>query len=160
MNIDILVPPKQNYAGRVIHIETTQKRVGFFMREVVHRVVQAMSGPLQDAAVEIGMSKKLQDNPGFYRMMKYDRISGMAPEELKAYQIDILARYGRWRDNLLKESPQTLNMVTSFCQEEESIDSLRKRFHISERKAKWRLIYGLNEYSVLAGWGNQIEGAR
>lgn len=152
---ELVVPPKENIFARIIHIETTQKNVGYFQRAVVRKVMNCLNNTLQDAAFEIAIAKTLYDGPGGYRLMSYGRVTGMGPQELSNYKITIKKRYEEWCRAMAK-NPETLAITLAFCQDEDSIDVIRKRHRISEHRATWRLICALNEYSIRAGWGSQI----
>lgn len=129
----------------------------FFRRKVIHELMGDMPGPHQDAMVEIAIAKRLIDNPGFFRTMSYGRVSGMSADELSNWQIDVNKRYGEWRRQLYGYSPIALSICTRVCQDEDSIDQIRNDEHIDWGTAYKLLHYGLNEYSIISGWGDQIK---
>lgn len=154
---NIVIPPVQNKEAAVIRRETTQTNIGYFMRKVVRDTLAKTNDTLQDAAIEIAIGRTLYDNPGGFRMMSYGRIKGLSQEDLKAYQITIKKRYEAWH-GALKDRNEVILLVKEICQDEKSIDFVRKEFKISEKTAFQWLQEGLNEYALIAGWGNQIEG--
>ena len=89
--------------------------------------------------------------------MSLTKSNGRGLEDWTHRQIDIKQRYDDWLI-ALKSCPRTVGICKRFCQDEQSIDEIRKHYRISERRALWGLIWGLNEYSIRAGWGNQIDG--
>jgi len=127
----------------------------FFQKKAVYELMASLTGPMQDAMVEIAMAKNLIDNPGFYRTMGYGRVSGMKAEDLSAWAMDINKRYAEWRGVLWKYSPMALTICCRVCQEEHSIDQIKTDERIGRDTANRLLRYGLNEYCVLAGWGDQ-----
>lgn len=155
MNEEITIPPEGNVFGRIIRVEATRGNVEYYQRAVVVNVLAKMNNTLQDCSVEIALAKAMFDLTGGYRTMGYGRVKGMTREDYSAYMMDVKRKYTEWNKSMQK-TPATLAIVKSFCQDEDSIDSIRKKHRISERRALWRLIWGLNEYSILAGWGNQI----
>lgn len=127
----------------------------FFRKKVIHDMMEALPGPLQDAMVEIGIAKSLIDNPGFFRTMSYGKVAGKRCEDLTAWQIDVNDRYGEWRKQMYGYSPIALSICTRVCQEEHSIDQIKQDERIGRDTAMKLLVYGLNEYSIIAGWGDQ-----
>lgn len=157
-NLEIVIPPSQNKDASIFRGEATKSNVGFFRRAVVQKALSNLNNVLQDAAVEIGIAQHLYGGNVGYRVMNYGRVSGMGREDLSAYQIDMKKRYERWHV-AMKDNPQTLEICKRFCQNEESVNSLKLDFGITERRVIIRLQYALNEYALIAGWGNQLEGS-
>lgn len=128
----------------------------FFQRKAVHDLMAQLNNTLQDAMVEIAIAPQLYDNPGSFRMMNYGRVSGMSAGDLTAYQLTVKKTYQDWCKRLTTYSPTSLSIAKRVCQEEQSINQIRTGEYISEKTAVRLLQYALNEYSILAGWGNQI----
>lgn len=153
----IVIPPKQNTDAEIMHRATDQKNVGFFQRRAVASLMASLNDTLQDAAMEICLAPSVYMNPGKFRMMNYGRVSGMGPADLSAYMLDMKKKYEEWCRLLMARSPMALSICKRVCQEEHSLDVIRKDERISEKTALRLLQYGLNEYSIIAGWGDQIE---
>lgn len=157
---EVIIPPDQSKAAQVVRIEATQKNIEYFQRACVREVLSKLNNQLQDAALEIAKARYMYDvqGAGRYQTVNLANARGYSGGEWGAYMLTILNRYDVWKKGMQK-NPQTLSITLNFCQHEISIDALRKFHRISERLTLKRLQWGLNEYAIIAGWGNQIEGA-
>lgn len=168
----VVIPPQENAAAEIIHVKASRENVEFFQRKAVAKVMEQLNPILQDAAMEICLAPMVYENPGKVRMMTYGRVSGMPPAEFSAYILDVKRKYEDWRKRMSSDKPLRITMANGkpmfivaakaltvclrVCQEEHSITSVRLDESISEKTAIRLLQHGLNEYSVIAGWGDQI----
>lgn len=134
-----------------------RKARAFFMRKTTERLLKELNGTLQDAMVEIAQAKLLYGSQGNARSMNFGSVSGRPLEDLTAWQIDLKDRYEKWRKDMFGFSPVALSICIRVCQDEDSLESIRKDERMSWHTANHLLKYGLNEYSITAGWGNQNE---
>lgn len=159
MQTEIIAPPIGNIYGRIAIIEGKRGSIRYYRRAAIANVFDRLNHTLQDCAMEISKAKFIYDlqGAGRVRTMSLTKSNGRGLEDWTHSQIDIKQRYDDWLI-ALKSCPRTVGICKRFCQDEQSIDEIRKHYRISERRALWGLIWGLNEYSIRAGWGNQIDG--
>lgn len=129
----------------------------YFQRKVVHDLMASLHDTLQDAMVEIAIAPRLYDNPGFFRTMSYGRVAGMKAADLNDYQIQVKKNYQDWCNTLMRyNSGMALSIARRISQEEQSVHEIRMAENISPKTVIRLLQYGLNEYSIIAGWGDVI----
>lgn len=156
---NLVIPPVGNIYARIKRVEATRGNIEYFQRAATANVLEKMNNTLRDCAIEISEAKyiyALQGHRSVKTMQFIHTGRGSGSDEWSARQVDIKKRYDAWH-KILKGNIRTIGICKRFCQDEESIDSIRKVYRISERRALWGLIWGLNEYSIISGWGNQID---
>jgi|GEM_PF-4218575 len=137
-------------------LSRTRKTRVFFQRKVVHDLMASLYPAWQDAMVEIALAPGFDENPGFYRTMRYAYVSSMRLEDLNDYQLRIRKTYHEWRAQLYRDSPVALTIATRICHYEDSVNAIAKSEHIHHTTVIRLLHYALNEYAILAGWGDQM----
>lgn len=168
----IVIPPKENKSAEVVHVQATRSNVEFFQRKAVAKIMAQLNPSLQDAAMEICLAPQVYENPGKYRAFGYGRVAGMSPAELSAYMLDVKQRYEEWMSRMNGLKPFKVFMASGkpmyvmpqvprsvclrMCQMEESVDHVARSEKIGHMTTIRFLQAGLNEYSIIAGWGNQI----
>lgn len=135
---------------------------GVFMRKTTANLLARLNDKLQDAAVRIGEAPALFDAKARYIAMNYGAQAGYGGGECTHEQyLRMLKRiriYTEWHRRMVRCSPMSLSACERVCQREDSLDQIRKDERIDWDTALKLLQYGLNEYAILAGWGDQIGG--
>lgn len=156
----VIIPPPGNESAELILIRSDRNRAGYFQRKVVANVVAKLSDRLQDAAVRIGNAPALYDARAKWRMMSYGQVFGAAaagdPEADLRRTIDLIRLYESWRGRMFKSGPMAMSICEHVCQQEESVYAVARRERMDSDTVIRFLQFGLNEYSILAGWGDQI----
>lgn len=154
MIIDFKIPPQENKPAKIIITQPTRHRVMMCYRAATINVLDRLSHGLQDAHREIAMVRRFYDQTGGYRTSSYDRVRGANRDDVSNYIIDIKNRYERWL-NFMRDDQSTISVVRMFCQDDLSLNQIKKYHRISAEKAFKVLKNGLNHYAILAGWGDQ-----
>lgn len=153
----LIIPPRENVGGSIVVQKQDQKHEGILRRKSTADLLKDLNNTLQDAVLEITMAPRIYEVPG-YRLMSYGRVSGMSPAEVSAWKLDLKKRYEAWRVHMMRRSPLSLSICVRVCQDEEPISVIRKQERMGQGRAIAHLQDALNEYCLLSGWGNQIEG--
>lgn len=135
-----------------------RKERAFFMRKSTKNLMDKLTSYMQDAMVHICLAKQFYESPAGYRSMNLMASGGgMSNEDLTNFQLHVKKNYEEWRGVLFQLSPMGLSIAERVCQDEESLESIRKGERMSHGTAEKLLHFALNEYCHIAGWGEQIK---
>lgn len=120
--------------------------------------LRAVSPRLDDAWNEIGAAPAaLKADAIGFRAMNWGRVGGMSGEELSAYMIDVKARYLKWTAHMTKSAQLSMFICQRVCQDAEALRKVRDDMGMGYERARGMLFHGLNQYSILAKWGDHLK---
>lgn len=154
----IIKPPKENPEAEIVCRKTDQKHIGGFQRRTVVRLLSLLNDTLQDAWSEIAKYPQIEGLEGRIKTAKLSPSGGGGYQELKQWELDLKARYEAWNAHMYQYSIVARSVCKRVCQDGESPHAVRQAERMDERTVVKLLQYGLNEYSILSGWGDQING--
>lgn len=156
-----VIPPVQNLDAAVVVQKTDQKHTLIVRRKSTADIMKDLNNTLQDAWLEICLGPyALRADPIGFRTMRWraDGGGGKTAADLSAYMVDVKKRYLAWRRYMSARYPLSMSICERVCHDGDTLRQIRRDECIGYNNAKHLLQFGLNEFSVLAGWGNQIAG--
>ena len=157
----VVIPPKQNPEAQIIHIKDDGRTTTeCFRRSYVVRTLAKFNETLQNAAIKINEGPKLYQAYARYGMFTYGNVYGRGPDDIPEFLIEKWARekqvYEAWHKRMLRY-PLAYSLALRFCQDETTIKALRRAENLTDTTVFALIQFALNQYAVIAGWGDQIE---
>jgi hypothetical protein len=114
-----------------------------------------LSNAMMDAKTEIAIARRIESGAMGYTsaMRTYGYVTGGDDGEDRG--IDIRNRYRDWYNRVSHYSPIAEQVCDRICAWELSLHKCAEELGMHRDTVKRLLIYGLNEYCIMSGWGDQ-----
>lgn len=116
------------------------------------KIYAHLTPAMQDAAREIELAHTHITSQLGYVSLDFYSVKGFSSLEASEYIATIMARYSKWKTC----APIITNKVINMFVGGKTLTDLSKQYGLSKKTCMKHVREGLNEYSKIAGWGDQI----
>lgn len=117
------------------------------------KIYAHLTNPMQDAAREIETAFTFITNGTGYGIHDLNHVSGHIDIEPSEYMRLMVERYTKWKGH----SPKITNKVINMFVGGKPLSELSAQYGVTKKTCMAHIREGLNEYCIIAGWGNQLK---